>query len=253
MEAMPKGGELAISTANVSIDKPEGNYEIIPEGSYVTVEISDTGDGILKNDLDRIFEPFYTKKMLGRSGTGLGLAIVWGTLKDHGGYIDVLSQAGEGTTFKLYFPATNQEMPREPSTPETNHFAGSGESILIIDDEKLQRDLCTSYLKKLGYAVQSVSSGEAAIDYLLNNAVDLLIVDMIMAGGIDGFETYKQIIEIHPDQKAIIVSGFTESEHVKNAQALGAGAYLKKPYTLEKLGLVVKHEMHGSGDEKDNL
>ena len=245
MEAMTKGGELTISTANVSINKPAGHYEIMPEGNYVALEISDTGDGISKSDLDRIFEPFYTKKVMGRSGTGLGLAIVWGTLKDHGGYVDVQSQEGEGTTFTLYFPATNQEMLSEISNPKTNHFAGNGESILIIDDEKLQRDLCTSYLKKLGYAVQSVSSGEAAIEYLQNNSADLLIMDMIMLGGIDGFETYKKIIEIHPGQKAIIVSGFTESEHVKNAQSLGAGAYLKKPYTLEKLGMAVKHELHG--------
>ena len=245
MEAMTKGGKLSISTANVSINKPAGHYEIMPEGSYVALEISDTGDGISKGDLDRIFEPFYTKKVMGRSGTGLGLAIVWGTLKDHGGYVDVQSQEGEGSTFTLYFPATNQEMLSEISNPKTTHFASNGESILIIDDEKIQRNLCTSYLKKLGYAVQSVSSGEAAIEYLQNNSADLLIMDMIMLGGIDGFETYKKIIEIHPRQKAIIVSGFTESEHVKNAQSLGAGVYLKKPYTLEKLGMAVKHELHG--------
>jgi signal transduction histidine kinase/ActR/RegA family two-component response regulator len=243
MEAMTKGGELTITTANVTLDKPTGQYEIIPEGSYVAVEISDTGDGISKNDLDRIFEPFYTKKVMGRSGTGLGLAIVWGTLKDHGGYVDVRSQEGEGTIFTLYFPATDQEMLSEIPHPKTHHFAGNGESILVIDDEKLQRDLCTSYLKKLGYAVQAVSSGETAIEYLQNSAVDLLILDMIMPGGMDGFETYKRSIEIHPGQKAIIVSGFTESEHVKNAQALGAGAYLKKPYTLEKLGMAVQHEL----------
>lgn len=253
MEAMAKGGALSISTANVSLNKPAGHYEIMPEGNYVALKISDTGDGISKNDLDRIFEPFYTKKVMGRSGTGLGLAIVWGTLKDHGGYVDVQSKEGEGTTFTLYFPATNQEMLSEISNPKANHFAGNGETILIIDDEKIQRDLCTSYLKKFGYAVQSVSSGETAIEYLQTNSADLLIMDMIMLGGIDGFETYKKIIEIHPGQKAIIVSGFTESEHVKNAQSLGAGAYLKKPYTLEKLGLAVKHELHRPVNEKGNV
>lgn len=253
MEAMTKGGELTITTANVTIDKPTGQYEIIPEGRYVSVEISDTGDGISKNDLDRIFEPFYTKKVMGRSGTGLGLAIVWGTLKDHGGYVDVRSQEGEGTTFTLYFPVTDQEMLCESAPPKTHQTTANGESILIVDDERLQRDLCTSYLNKLGYAVQAVSSGEAAIEYLQNNAADLLILDMIMPGGMDGFETYKRSIAMHPGQKAIIVSGFTESEHVKKAQALGAGAYVKKPYTLEKLGMAVKQELQGLVGEEDNF
>ncbi len=248
MEAMTRGGQLVISTANIYMDNPAGTYEIMPEGNYVTVKISDTGDGISKKDLDRIFEPFYTKKVMGRSGTGLGLAIVWGTVKDHGGYVDVQSQKGEGTTFTLHFPATNQEVLSQESTPKANDYTGNGESILIVDDDKLQRDVCTSILKKLGYAVRSVSSGEAAIEDLKNNSVDLLILDMIMVGGINGLETYTRIIEIHPEQKAIIVSGFTESEHVRNAQAIGAGAYIKKPYTLEKLGMVVKNELHSALD-----
>ena len=248
MEAMIKGGRLIISTANVYIDKPAGTYEVVAEGNYVTVEISDTGDGISKNDLDRIFEPFYTKKVMGRSGTGLGLAIVWGTVKDHGGYVDVQSREGEGTTFTLYFPVTNQEVLSKEANLKWPDYTGNGESILIIDDEKLQRDVCTGILTRMGYAVQSVSSGEAAIEYLINNSVDLLILDMIMVDGIDGLETYEKIIEIHPGQKAIIVSGFSESGHVKKAQAIGAGAYVKKPYTLEKLGMVVKNELHRSVD-----
>ena len=186
MEAMNKGGRLIISTENAYIDKPSGTFEVISEGKYVTAKISDTGDGIAKKDLDRIFEPFYTKKIMDRSGTGLGLAIVWGTVKDHGGYVDVQSQKGEGTTFILYFPATNQEVLNKESNLKWNDYTGNGESILIIDDEKLQRDVCSSILKKLGYVVQSVSSGEAAIEYLINNSVDLLVIDMVLVGGIDG-------------------------------------------------------------------
>jgi len=245
MEAMPRGGQLRIATENVHLDRPAGTYEVIAEGDYVTVKISDTGDGIAQEDLERIFEPFYTKKVMGRSGTGLGLAIVWGTVKDHGGYLDVESREGEGTTFTLYFPATDQEMPSHAPGLNWNDVSGTGESILIVDDEKLQREIGSDILKKLGYAVHSVSSGEAAIDYLMDHSVDLLLVDMIMPGGIDGFETYQRITERHPGQKAIIVSGFSASEDVRNAQALGAGSYVKKPYTLEKLAMAVKNEIHG--------
>jgi len=246
MEAMVKGGELVISTTNVNLSQPAGNYEIIEEGKYVAINISDTGYGISKINLDRIFEPFYTKKIMGRSGTGLGLAIVWGTVKDHGGYIDVQSQEGKGTVFTLYFQATTQEVLNKPSNQEFSDYCGFGESILIIDDEKLQREICTSILNKLGYTVKSVSSGEAAIEYLMNNTFDLLIIDMIMVGGIDGFETYKRIIETHPHQRTIIVSGFSESGLVKNTQALGAGPYIKKPYSIEKLGVAVKNELGGN-------
>lgn len=243
MEAMTKGGRLIISTANIQ-GKPEGTYEIMAEGSYVTITISDNGDGIPQKDLDRIFEPFYTTKVMGRSGTGLGLAIVWGTVKDHGGYLDVQSQEGKGTTFTLYFKATDREVFSRKPGPELHEYSGKGESILIIDDDELQRSVCTGVLKKLGYTVKSVSSGEEAIDYLINNSADLLILDMIMTGGIGGLETYTRITEIHPGQKAVIVSGFSESEDVKKAQAIGAGPYIKKPYTLEKLGMVVKNELH---------
>jgi len=248
MEAMTKGGRLVISTANVFFSEPVGNYEVIEEGAYVTIGISDTGHGISKTNLDRIFEPFYTKKVMGRSGTGLGLAIVWGTVKDHGGYIDVQSNEGEGTVFNLYFKATDHEVLNLPSNLQLSDYSGSGESVLIIDDEKLQRDICTNILKKLGYAVQSLPSGEEAISYLESNSFDLIIIDMIMIGGIDGFETYKKIIDTHPDQKAIIVSGFSESGRVKNTQALGAGRYIKKPYTIEKLGMAVKNELCGNKD-----
>jgi len=122
-------------------------------------------------------------------------------------------------------------------------YIGKGESILIVDDVKEQREIASSMLKKLGYAVKSVASGEEAVDYLKNNSVDLLILDMIMDPGIDGLETYKRILQQHPRQKAIIVSGFSETERVKEIQRLGAGSYVKKPYLLEKIGHAVRLEL----------
>ena len=120
---------------------------------------------------------------------------------------------------------------------------GKGESILIIDDVEEQRDIASVMLKKLGYSVKSVSSGEEAIEYMKDNSVDLLVLDMIMDPGIDGLETYKRILKLHPKQKAIIASGFSETDRVKEAKRLGAGAYVKKPYVLEKIGLVIKEEL----------
>jgi len=242
-EAMPEGGEISISTENQYIDRPVTGYDRVKEGDYVILRVSDTGVGISKKDRERIFEPFYTKKVMGRSGTGLGMTVVWGTVKDHKGYIDIESTKGKGTTFTLYFPVSRKEPPKDKSLLSIEDCMAKGESVLVVDDVEEQREIASRILKKLGYSVTSVSSGEEAVDYLKNNSSDLLILDMIMDPGIDGYETYKRILKYHPNQKAIIVSGFSETRHVKDAQRLGAGAYVKKPYLLEKIGLTVKDEL----------
>jgi CheY-like chemotaxis protein len=242
-EAMPSSGVIHITTENRYIDSPIGGYDTVEEGDYVKLTVSDTGVGIPSEDIDRIFEPFYTKKTMGRSGTGLGMAVVWGTVKDHGGYIAVKSQLGEGTAFSLYFPITRKKLPAEKPDILTDRYMGQGESILIVDDVQQQREIASSMLRKLGYNVLSVPSGEEAVMYMQENTADLLVLDMIMNPGIDGLETYKKILEFHPRQKAIIASGFSESKQVKGAQKMGAGSYLKKPYSFETIGLAVKAEL----------
>ena len=242
-EAMPSGGVITITTENKYIDRPVRGYDTVEEGDYIMLTVSDNGVGISPEDIDQIFEPFYTKKTMGRSGTGLGMAVVWGTVKDHNGYVDVQSELGEGTAFTLYFPLTRERLPQEKPEILTAEYMGKGESILIIDDVKQQREIASSMLKKLGYNVLSVPSGEEAVIYLQENAADLLVLDMIMNPGIDGLETYKKILEFHPQQKAIIASGFSESEQVRAAQEMGAGSYIKKPYSFEKIGLAVKTEL----------
>ncbi len=242
-EAMPDGGEISISTENLYIDQPIRGYDYVEEGDYVTLTVSDTGVGISKKDRERIFEPFYTKKVMARSGTGLGMAVVWGTVKDHKGYIDIQSAKGKGATFTLYFPITRKELPKDKSLLSIEDYMGKGESVLVVDDVEEQREIASRILKKLGYSVTTVSSGEEAVNYLKDNSADLLVLDMIMDPGIDGLETYKRIIEFHPNQKALIVSGFSETKRVKEAQRLGAGAYVKKPFLLEKIGLAVRGEL----------
>lgn len=120
---------------------------------------------------------------------------------------------------------------------------GRGETILVVDDIKEQREIASRILKKLGYSVATASSGEEAVDYMSDNSADLLVLDMIMDPGIDGLDTYREILALHPGQKAIIASGFSETARVKEAQKLGASKYIKKPYTLEKIGIDVKKEL----------
>ena len=191
-EAMPDRGNIFISTQSKYVDKTIRGYDDIKEGDYVILTVSDTGIGISSEDMERIFEPFYTKKVMGRSGTGLGMSVVWGTVKDHKGYIDVQSAEGKGTTFTLYFPVTRKEISGKEKALPIEDYMGKGESILVVDDVEEQREIASIILKKSGYSVTLVSSGEEAVDYMKDNSADLLILDMIMDPGIDGLETYKR-------------------------------------------------------------
>ena len=244
-EAMTDGGTISLTTENRYIDRPIRGYDHVEEGDYVTLTISDKGVGIPQKNIEKIFEPFYTKKVMGRSGTGLGMAVVWGTVKDHKGYIDVKSREGKGTKFTLYFPITRKKLAKHEIGLSIDQYKGKGESVLVVDDVEEQRVIAHELLSKLGYSTKAVSSGMEAVDYMKTNSADLLVLDMIMDPGIDGLETYKRILKHHPGQKAIIVSGFSETRRVKEAQKLGAGAYVKKPYTLDKLGTAVKEALEG--------
>jgi len=242
-EAMPNGGKIVVTTRNRYLDTPVKGYGHVEEGEYAVLSVSDTGIGIPEKDLERIFEPFYTKKVMGRSGTGLGMAVVWGSIKDHNGYIDVKSKEGKGSTFTLYFPITRRRSAGEKGKIPIRDYQGKGETILVVDDMQDQRDVASGILAKLGYEVNCVPSGEKAIEWLKAHTADLVVLDMIMSPGIDGLETYREIVKLHPGQKAIIASGFSESDRVKEAQRLGAGAYVKKPYLMENIGTAVKNEL----------
>ncbi len=238
-EAIEGRGEIIISTFSRNIecgpDRQRG-------GKYAICQVSDSGHGISKESLSQIFEPFFTKKILGRSGTGLGLSVVWNTMEDHRGYVDV-SSGENGSCFSLHFPLTEDEIKTDPSgmTKSIPHGVGN---ILVVDDEEFQRNIASEILIHLGYHVSTVSSGEEAISCLLSNSVDLVLLDMILGKGINGYETYKKISKINPNQKALIVSGFSGSENVEKTCHLGAGGFIKKPYTIEQLGLAVEMVMN---------
>jgi len=241
-EAIEGSGNVLISTMNRYVDRPISGYDDVYVGEYAVLSVSDNGPGISPDDLERIFEPFYTKKVMGRSGTGLGLAVVWNVVQDLKGYINVISDEN-GTTFELYFPITRDEVSDKGLPISIKDYQGSGESILVVDDVESQREIACKMLETLGYKTKVVSSGEEAVEYLKEHTVDLILLDMIMYPGINGRETYERMIEINPNQKAVIASGFAETDDVKKAQKLGAGQYIKKPLTLEKLGIAVRDEL----------
>ncbi len=241
-EEMEGQGTLNISTINVSLEENYLGYEKIESGEYAVISITDSGSGIKEKDLMKIFEPFYSKKTMGKSGTGLGLAIVWNTVHDHGGFIDIKSNT-DGTTFELYFPTTEAAVQEEGSMVSIDKYRGNEEQILVIDDQKQQQKIARNLLNTLGYVAKTVSSGEEAIAYIKRHPVDLLVLDMIMNNGINGRVTYEEILKINPKQRAIIASGFAENKEVKRALQLGANQFIKKPYTLAQMGLAVKQAL----------
>lgn len=236
-----RNGEVIIRTSNIYLDRPLSGYSDVREGEYVCLTISDPGPAIPSGHVNKIFEPFYTKKVMGRGKTGLELAVVWGTVRDHRGYIILDTAPGQGNTFTLYLPATRETSAEEyQATSPVEAGTSPGASILVVDDMPEQREVAAGLLERLGYRVETAASGEEAVEILKTSAVDLLILDMLMDPGIDGLTTYKRILEIHPRQKAILVSGFTETDRVKEAMDLGAGAYVRKPYLLEEIGAAIR-------------
>ncbi len=241
-DAIEGGGAVAVATHNAYLEEPLKGYADVRRGEYAVLTVSDDGTGISSKDLERIFEPFYTKKIMGRSGTGLGLTVVWNTVQEHNGYINVINK-GKGTQFELYFPATRAALTEGKEEIPPARCMGKGERILLVDDEARQREIGSALLTKLGYAVETVESGEEAIACLKERSTDLIVLDMVMPQGMNGLETYQEIIKIHPGQKAVIASGYAETSDVETAQKLGAGKFIRKPYTLGSIGVAVRETL----------
>jgi PAS domain S-box-containing protein len=238
-EAIHGEGTISIVSSNEQHSLPLiKNKQHITTGTFSKIAIHDDGSGIAAGDLDHIFEPFYTKKVMGRSGTGLGLAVVWNTMRDHGGMVNVISNT-QGTTFELYFPSVETATAPRPLSRDWRSYKGRGQTILVVDDEPGQREIAAQLLTSLEYAVHTVPSGEEAIQYARKHTTDLMVLDMIMAPGQNGRKTFEQILKIHPQQKAIIASGFAEDDDVQATLAMGAMAFVPKPYTLDQIGSTI--------------
>jgi signal transduction histidine kinase/nitrogen-specific signal transduction histidine kinase/ActR/RegA family two-component response regulator len=251
MEAIQGTGRVTIATENRRLDRPSSGYETVPPGDYVVLRVEDTGAGIPAADLGRVFEPFFTKKILGRTGTGLGLTVVWHTVKGHEGYVDVRSGPA-GTTIELLFPACREEVSGPQPPVPIDEFRGIGERILVVDDEPAQRDIASELLTRLGYDVTAVASGEEAVARVEREAFDLVVLDMIMAPGMDGRETYEAILRLRPGQRAVIASGYAETADIRATLAMGAGPAVLKPYTVEGFGLAVREALRRGAGEADD-
>ena len=242
-DAIADGGTITILTAKCYIDTELHGYDNVAEGEYVQLSVTDTGAGMSPDVLKRIFEPFFTTKSMGRSGSGLGMAVVWGTVKDHNGFVNVKSKEGEGTTFDLYFPMCRELSESDQVEMKMTTEKGNGETVLVIDDVAEQRSIACMMLNHLGYSAKAVGSGEEALAHIRHSPVDILLLDMIMPPGMDGLETYRQIAGIRPGQKAVIASGYSENKKVAEAQRLGAGPYIQKPYKMIELAAMVRFEL----------
>ena len=242
MEALEKHGSIVITTEDVHIAESVMAYEEITAGDYIKVTVSDNGPGIPIEDVEHIFEPFYTKKVMGRSGTGLGLAIVWSIIHDHAGFIDIKSGA-EGTSFELFIPSTDEvEFCSNPAI-SVNALRGDGEVILVVDDQETQCLTTRNLLTSIGYSTFMANSGRQALEVYRETPVDLVILDMILENGMNGRETYEEMLKINPAQKAIVVSGFSENEELAKIKELGVSHFIKKPYSLDQLGIAVKQSL----------
>ncbi|MBN2706507.1 MAG: response regulator [Deltaproteobacteria bacterium] len=236
LEAIDGPGTVLITTGRE--EKGDG-------GERLRLVIRDDGPGIDAKELEHIFEPFYSRKVMGRSGTGLGLTIVWNTVKEHGGQVEVESSSA-GTTFTVWLPACGEaEAPLSASREQPDvlpALRGQGR-ILVIDDEAEQLEIAAALLVSLGYQVETAAGGSEALEILGRERFDLLLLDMIMEKNYSGLTVYRQALKIYPRQKAIVVSGFSVSEEVNAVLALGGGAYLRKPFSLVELGRAVQREL----------
>ncbi len=242
-EAMPGPGQIVLFSEPCRVKTGDEAAENIPPGEYIKLVVADSGIGMSREDIKKIFDPFYSKKKMGRSGTGLGMTIVWTTTKDHDGHILINSIEGKGTTISLYFPVCQEEK-RPVSEPALETIKGTGQSVLIIDDLPEQRSIASKMLKALNYNPCSAKTGEGGLHFIKTTPVDLVLLDMVLGGDLDGLGTYRKIKEIKPGLKVIIVSGLDKTQRIRLALAEGAVQYLKKPYTLRSLGAALKQEMN---------
>jgi PAS domain S-box-containing protein len=240
-DAMPNGGTLRIASASCDLDEDSTAVQSheIKAGRYACVNISDDGEGMTQEVLDRAFEPFFTTKGVGR-GTGLGLASVYGFLKQSNGTARIYSEPGYGTKVTLYLPFADQTVQPEKPVPQTQPTAKIGGTILLVDDEADLLDIATTYLTKSGYSVLQAKDGAAAIDLLTTHVnIDIMVTDIIMPGGMNGVELGQAIGQLRPELKIIYTSGFPADALAQKNLAIDGGTLLHKPYRLSELGTVI--------------
>jgi CheY-like chemotaxis protein len=238
IDAMGGFGTLHVGTSNSNLRGHLRRHANIVEGEYICLKIADSGPGIPIEIQEKIFEPFFSTKQTDKKrGSGLGLSVVHSVLEDHRGYVDLESAPGHGAVFSLYLPVDDSAVISEREEYEI--LDGKGATVLFADDDPVQRDVVTTVLEALGYAITAVSSGEQAVAHLCRAEADLVILDMMM-GGIDGAEAVRQIKIIRPEQRVMILSGYAHSDRVDEAMRLGAHSFVSKPVQTAELAKAVQ-------------
>lgn len=232
-QAMPGSGDLYLKTENVALDENYVKPFTIEPGRYVKISVTDTGVGMDKATQERIFDPFFTTKEIGR-GSGLGLASVYGIIKNHGGFINVYSEKGHGTTFNIYLPASEKEVIEEKK-PAGDTLTGS-ETVLFIDDEDMIIEIAEEILEQLGYKVLIARSGKEAIETYEKNKdhIDIVLLDMIMPD-MSGSETYDRMKKIDPDIKVLLFSGYSINGQATDILDRGCNGFIQKPFKMKEL------------------
>jgi CheY-like chemotaxis protein len=248
-DAMPRGGKLTVSLTPVTVDA--AHVEIHPQahaGNFVQLRMSDTGIGMDSATRARIFEPFFTTKDVGK-GAGLGLATVYGIVKQHEGWIEVDSEPGEGATFDVFFPVATHSAPiAEESTAAGEEFVrGGDETIFLVEDEPVLREMARDILEEYGYRILEASSGKEALDMwtLTRGKIDLLLTDMIMPDGVSGAELAQRLLVAQPHLKVIYTSGYTANEVNAEMLARTHARFLQKPYSHDTLVKAVRDALDG--------
>jgi CheY-like chemotaxis protein len=253
-DAMPEGGQLRIETSNVELNEEyQRKYPYIVPGKYVQIEVRDTGGGMDEATKVRIFEPFFTTKEMSK-GTGLGLSMVYGIIKQYEGHINVYSEVGHGTTFKIFLPANVNKVEKETSEVEPP-VRGGAETILVAEDEEALRNLSRDILKGLGYTVLLAKDGEEAVEIYKAHAeqIDMLLFDVVMPH-LGGVEAYKRIRELGGNVRLVLMTGYSaetvQSRFVKRDELMEEldALVLQKPYSVEGLGRKVREVLGKSAE-----
>ena len=238
-QAMPGGGDLYLKTENIVIDEEIARTKDLLPGPYVRIAVTDTGCGMDEKTKQRVFEPFFTTREMGR-GTGLGLSSVYGIVKGHGGVVNVYSELGHGTTFSIYLPAS----PRDGEAreiPVPGETAGGKETVLVVDDEEVIGDVTAGMLEHLGYRVLTARSGSEALEIFAVNRdrIDVVILDMIMPG-MGGGEVFDRMRTMKPEVKVILSSGYSLNGMAKEIMDRGVRAFIQKPFTMDGLSRKIR-------------
>jgi PAS domain S-box-containing protein len=234
-QAMPGGGDLYIQTENVTLDAQYVKHFDIRPGKYIKISLTDTGTGMDEATKEKIFDPFFSTKDSGK-GFGLGLASVYGIIKNHGGFINVYSEKGIGTTFNIYLPASDKEIDKESIRHNEIAIQHGKGTVLLVDDEDMITDVGRMMLEKLGYRVLIARNGKEALDAYdkQKEEIDLVILDMIMPG-LGGGEIFDQLKKLDGDVNVLLSSGYTINGQAKEIMDRGCRGFIQKPYSLEEL------------------